>query len=429
MRCSAVVPRGETVDTGEREEQRKKPVHGITLIVASPLKAVPRPDRKIVLTAKFVDGLALYRELWNGPITLACEPTEQVSDNLDNVEVDLDTAPFRTICAPFSDDNFGRMLAPGSLVLASVGEQLNGLSRLCRKAHIPCVYITEYTLPTRLQIVREEQQSPLHGWWRSGLQRRQERRQVEALTLADGVQCNGTPTFDAYRSLTPMPLLFFDNRIEQSMLATSQQVAARLMQSRAARRLRLVFSGRLKMMKGVDHLPVVAAHLKRLGVSFEMTICGDGEYVPQLCEDIERMGVADCVNLKGNLDFKSELIPFVTNEADLFVCCHRQGDPSCTYLETMACGVPIVGYGNEALDGLARVSGTGWATPIGQPLRLAERIAALDKDRAALESAAHRALAFAQDHTFERTFGRRVDHLHEVAASTVTGGISLMEAR
>jgi hypothetical protein len=62
-------------------------VDGINLIVASPLKAVPRPNRKIVLTTKFVDGLALYRDFWSGPITLACEPAERVSDNLDNIEI------------------------------------------------------------------------------------------------------------------------------------------------------------------------------------------------------------------------------------------------------------------------------------------------------------------------------------------------------
>jgi colanic acid/amylovoran biosynthesis glycosyltransferase len=392
-------------------------VDGINLIVASPLKGVLRPNRKIILTTKFVDGLALYRELWKGPITLACEPAEHVSDNMDNVEVDLDTAPFRTICEPFADDSFARMLNPGSLVLASVGEPFNSLSRLCRKANIPCVYITEYSLPTRLQIVREEQQTPLHGWWRSKLQRRQERSQVNALALADGVQCNGTPTFDAYRSLSPMPLLFFDNRIEESMLAPEHQVSRRMTQSGGDGRLRLVFSGRIKRMKGVDHLPEVAAHLKRLGVPFTMTICGEGEYWPQLQKDISRAGVADHISLKGTLDFKTELVPFVANETDLFVCCHRQGDPSCTYLETMACGVPIVGYGNEAFEGLARVSGTGWVAPVGQPIKLAERIADLERDRAALVRASHQALAFAREHTFEKTFRRRIEHLDSVVAS------------
>jgi glycosyltransferase involved in cell wall biosynthesis len=160
----------------------------------------------------------------------------------------------------------------------------------------------------------------------------------------------------------------------------------------------------------------VAAHLKRLGVPFTMTICGDGEYLPRLRADISRKGVADRVTLKGVLDFKTELVPFVTNETDLFVCCHRQGDPSCTYLETMACGVPIAGYGNEAWGGLARIGGTGWVASVGDPIELAERIAALQRDRAALEQASRRALAFAREHSFEKTFRRRIEHLDQVAA-------------
>jgi colanic acid/amylovoran biosynthesis glycosyltransferase len=119
--------------------------------------------------------------------------------------------------------------------------------------------------------------------------------------------------------------------------------------------------------------------------------------------------------LRGSLDFKTELVPFITNETDLFVCCHGQGDPSCTYLETMACGVPIIGYCNEAMEGLAQVAGTGWLTPINRPLELAERIAYLYTKPAELVSAAIRSLTFARDHTLEKTFRRRIEHLDLVA--------------
>ena len=175
--------------------------------------------------------------------------------------------------------------------------------------------------------------------------------------------------------------------------------------------MRLVFSGRLKLMKGVDHLPVIANHLRRLGVPFEMSICGDGECMAQLRSDVANLGLNDKIKFRGTLDFKTELVPFVSNETDLFVCCHRQGDPSCTYLETMACGVPIVGYSNEAFEGVVQTSGTGWLVPLKRPVELAERIAAIYHDPAALEMAAQRSLAFACDHTFEKTFRRRIDHL------------------
>ena len=277
------------------------------------------------------------------------------------MEVELDAGTFRTICEEFTDEKLSRLLAPGSLVLASVGQRFNSLSRLCRKAGIPVVYVTEYSLRTRLQIIREYQPTFAHGWWRSWREIKQERAQAQAISLANAVQCNGTPTYMAYKSLTPLPHLFFDTRIEETMLATSGEVSARLARFNRDRKLRLVFSGRLKLMKGVDDLPVVASHLRRMGVPFEMSICGDGESMAQLQRDVWELHLGDKVKFRGNLDFKAELVPFVKNKTDLFVCCHRQGDPSCTYLETMACGVPIVGYGNEAFEGsLPAQAPGGW---------------------------------------------------------------------
>jgi len=396
-------------------------VEGINLIVAAPLKGVLRPNRKILLTRKFVDGMALYKDLWKGPVTLACEPALEASDNLDNIEVDLDAAPFRTICEEFSDDRFARLLTPNSLVLASVGQSFNNLSRLCSQAGIACVYIAEYSLRTRLQIIRENQRSRVHGWWRSCREIKQERAQVRAISLANAVQCNGTPTYVAYKSLTPLSHLFFDTLIEETMLTSPDRISARSARFNADGALRLVFSGRLKLMKGVDHLPLVAASLRRLGIPFVLSICGDGECMPQLRHDVTELGLDDCIKFLGTLDFKAELVPYVANETDLFVCCHRQGDPSCTYLETMACGVPIVGYNNEAFEGLAEVSGVGWVVPLGQPAKLAERIASIYHDPAALEAAAQRSLSFARDHTFEKTFRRRIEHLDKVAARLLPG--------
>jgi colanic acid/amylovoran biosynthesis glycosyltransferase len=145
-----------------------------------------------------------------------------------------------------------------------------------------------------------------------------------------------------------------------------------------------------------------------------MSIFGDGEYLPQLKKDVRKLGL-DCITLRGTLDFETELLPFVANEADLFVCCHPQGDPSCTYLETMACGVPIVGYDNEALTGLVQASGVGWTTPLNDPRALAVKIASL-KPRD-LTIAANQSFSFAADHTFEKTFQRRIDHLDRVASA------------
>jgi glycosyltransferase involved in cell wall biosynthesis len=169
-------------------------------------------------------------------------------------------------------------------------------------------------------------------------------------------------------------------------------------------------------MKGADHLPLVARELKYLGIPFTMDICGGGEMEPAIQRDIQRFGLASQVRMRGTLDFENELLPFISEGIDLFVCCHRQGDPSCTYLETYSCGVPIVGYANEAFSGLvvaSEVGGAGWVTPMDDPVALARKIAELSANRKEIDTASNTALAFATQHTFENTMSKRVQHLIE----------------
>jgi glycosyltransferase involved in cell wall biosynthesis len=79
----------------------------------------------------------------------------------------------------------------------------------------------------------------------------------------------------------------------------------------------------------------------------------------------------------------------------------------------MSCGVPIVGYDNEAFAGIVRESRCGWTSPIGNPHALAARVAQLADRRDVMASAARQAVEFAREHAFERTFARRSAHLVE----------------
>jgi colanic acid/amylovoran biosynthesis glycosyltransferase len=397
-------------------------VNGITLVIISPLKGLVHPNGKIVLTEKFVDGMRLYSELWDGPILHLCEPAEREGHNLDNVEVEIAAPTFDTICAKLTDDHLCSVLPKRSLVITSVGEQFNSVSTLCRRLGVPCVYVTEYTLKTRLQIISEYQKNAIYGTWQKLRQAHQEISQRRAMSIAAGVQCNGLPTFRAYKGLSQSTHLFFDTRTEGSMLAKADQVTGKRFAKQSGEKLRLTFSGRLTLMKGVDDLLVVASHLRGLlNDRFELSICGDGDYADQLRQDILQNGLSDLVKTRGNLDFKTELLPFLKNETDMFVCCHRQGDPSCTYLETMACGVPIIGYANEAWSQLSDHARAGWVVRNGDAAAMANKIAKLDQSPDAIETEGVKSLRFAAEHTFETTFQRRVDHFKTLVGNAGPG--------
>ena len=124
------------------------------------------------------------------------------------------------------------------------------------------------------------------------------------------------------------------------------------------------------------------------------------------------------MHLRGVLDFQTELIPIFRHSVDLFLCCHPQGDPSCTYLETLACGVPIVGYANEAWMGMHALTQAGWLIEMGDIELMAETVANIHHNRSVWLAAALAARRFALSHTFEKTVNERIQHLKQCANIT-----------
>lgn len=388
------------------------------LVILPSIGAVSHADGQITITRKFLDGAAEMAKHWDGPLEVILPPIEAATDNLDSVRIDPRDFGVSVKVVPFEAARLRPELAGAGIVLASVYYQLNDVADWCRQVAVPCVYVAEYTLRTRLQILAAEVTNPLirtrRRFWEYG----QERKIRAGLRLAAGVQCNGTPTYDAYQSLNAGPLLFFDGRVERKMLISPDELAPRLEALQTGCPLRLAFSGRLIRMKGADHLLLVARELKRRQVPFEMTICGDGVLADGMRRQIASFGLQDCVRMSGVLDFAKDLLPFIKREVDLFVCCHRQGDPSCTYIETMSCGVPIVGYANEALAGILQRVAAGTGVPMDDVSALAAAIAQLHADRQTLAAMSRSALEFAAANTFEETFRKRIEHLRGLLPQT-----------
>ncbi len=392
-----------------------------SLVIIPSIGAVPHADGRITITRKFLDGVVEMARHWPGPVEVILPPLEVATDNLDSIRIDPREYGISIKVVPFEDEaRMTRELEGAGIALVSIYYQLNNAADWCRKVHVPCVYVAEYTLKTRLQILDAEVSNPIVRARRRLWEYGQERRIKRALRISAGVQCNGTPTYDAYEPICPTSLLFFDGRVERSSLISPDALERRLETLRAGRPLRLAFSGRLIRMKGADHLPLVARELKRRQVPFELTICGDGVLADGMKQQIRSLGLEDCVRMAGVLDFARELMPFVKQEVDAFVCCHRQGDPSCTYVETMSCGVPVIGYANEALGGILRRTPVGSGVPIDDVSALADAIARLHADRESLAAMSRRALEFATDNTFEETFRKRIEHLQGLTQQAET---------
>ena len=381
------------------------------LLVVPFMRAGLSPDGKIVLTRKFIEGMALYRRYWPGEVTVLLRLSPVIDDSLDHVVVNPAELPFGIEFWPVVRALLIARFAKAKVVLATLVREFLHLPKDCQVADTRLVWIAETSLRTRLQIIEAEVANPLRRYKRKLTESLLERYYRTAVARSNGVQCNGTPVFQAYKILTRRPFLFFDSRVGSCLLADADAIHVKTRRLLGGEPLRLAFSGRLISIKGVEFLPGVANELRRLGVLFTLDIYGAGDRESALQEKIARMGLLDCVRMRGVFDFESELVPVMKRDVDLFICCHPQGDPSCTYLETLSCGTPIAGFGNEAWVGLAALSGAGWVTPIGDPVALATQISILDKKRSLLVDACNMARKFSSRHTFEETMRARVDHL------------------
>jgi len=388
------------------------------LLLLPALTATEAEGGRFALTRKFIDGVNEYARRWPGPIRVAVRRSSQPTTNLDQIAVHPRDCPFELTWLPDRSEDLNRMMASASLAMISLVDDNIAMASVAHAQERPSIWVTEYSVKTRRQIIWTDTANPILRWRREWYNRRIEAKFREVIANAAGVQCNGTPTYEAYRPLNRNAMLYFDTRVRGEHLATPQAVATRTARLMSGQPLRLAFSGRFIPMKGADHLPLIAAELRRLNVPFRFDVCGGGPLESDMKRQVESLGMKDHFRFRGVLDFQSQLMPFIASEIDLFICPHRQGDPSCTYLETMSCGTPIAGYDNEAFTGLVRTNGVGWTAPLDQPAALAALIAKLDRSRQSLATAAAKSLEFAAQHTFEHTMQARVDHLRSCLKSS-----------
>lgn len=365
----------------------------------------------LVFDRKFYDGILMYQNAWPGSITCLCYKDEGNSPPFDVVRKTREDLLFDVRLMKTATIVDTKHLKGADIVMASgdAHDQLH-VSALCRQLRIPCVYVIEYTPQTRFQIVAIEYQNLIRRFRKNLFLWKSERKRIAAFVLAEGLQCNGSASYEHYFS-HPNRLLYFDTRTRHDSLITDKDLSARLSHLSKGNLIRLAFSGRLIGMKGADHLIFVAQGLRDRRVEFHLNIYGTGGLEEKMRRDIQQLQLNDHVSMLGSVDFESHLIPEIKATVDLYVMLHRQSDPSCTYLETLTCGIPIVGYDNTAFTGILKMADVGLSVPMDDINGVVSAIERMAADRQQLAQKSQTAATFARSHSFEHTFETRVQHL------------------
>lgn len=378
-------------------------------LLLCPSVGVWQIDHALFFDRKFYDGLLIYSKIWPGQLKLLMSIDKAQPPQFGLIQYDAKNAPFQLNVIASNALIKTQHLQGADIVMGSADDFRQAhLSAMCNAMHIKCIYVIEYILETRIQIARLYQIS----LWKKckGIiwLILQEFKLKKAIKLATGIQANGMPAYKKYASLTNNSLLYFDTRNSENMVISPNQLNARLAYLDKNNPLRLGFSGRIIAIKGAIDLIDLAHVLNKRGVRFRFDIFGSGDLQHLIQIKIAQYQLQGKVVLHGAVDYATVLVPFVQSSLDLFICCHKQSDPSCTYLETYACGVPILGYANRAHTGILEQADVGWSSPMNNIDALAMQIELLDKNRELIKLKAKTSLNFAQKHTFEKTFKNRM---------------------
>ncbi len=394
----------------------------LTLAVFSNVRAIARSNGNVVLAGRLISGMEEHGKYWPGDLVCACEPAPEadLAGNADrtlggdNVEISPKDLPFKLVVVDFRGETAKRLLSEVKVAIAGIGHRATHMSAWGNEVNVPVIYGSEYSLKTRLQIVRAEVSNPIRLARKILWEVLLEREQRNAIRIADGVQCNGTPTYDAYKVINRNPMLFFDGRMNDDMLAPDSAQAKRHNRLRSGEPLRLAWSGRLNKMKGANYLPAFANELKNLGVPFKLEVFGGGILEQRLRQEVIARGLGDCVDIKGYIDFVKALTPHMQKSVDIWICPHVQGDPAGAFLEAFGSGLPIIGFDTEALTGLLRLVNAGSTVTLRDVKALAARVAQASRDREELVTWSKAARDFAAAHTFDKSFQRRMTHIEDV---------------
>jgi colanic acid/amylovoran biosynthesis glycosyltransferase len=379
--------------------------------------AEPRPN-SIVIDRKFHEGMSGFAKRLKRPfVCLVPRYTRaEISSAMDMIEVPLDELSYRVSfleSSPLSVQGLRtieRSLDQVALVYLGALDNLGlVIASLCRKRDIPYIVLSEYTARTELEIMRAMTPALLRRIWREVRMRLGNYRRRQAVAGAEEVHANGYPTYRELASINPRRILFFDTRARAEDIIPEHELHQRLA-ARAHRRPRLIFSGRYHPMKGALDVIKVGIELERLGLDFQLDLYGTGPLKREMAALVSGSKAAHKITINDSVPYRPEL-QRITKQADLFICCHVQGDPSCTYLETFACGVPIVGYANEMWSPLWEESRAGLVIAKGDYRALAKAAAQLLQNADLMEELSLRARMFAASNTMEVAWDLRVSHL------------------
>jgi len=372
---------------------------------------------------KFHVGMQQYLERLRRPMRVLVPRADRnnLSESLEHERMPMSELPYELIAL---DCDSSRQALPSEA--SKIDEAVRSSALIyghfpsafhaARRHGVPYIFVVEHDVRNALAVARISAPDPARAITRQARALARFASYLEVIRGARSLHCNGYAAYDGLAWLQSNRMLYFDSRLTSEMLVEEGVLEERLSSLASGRPLNLLYSGRFERIKGVMDVVDAGIMLAELGIAFELHLYGDGSLREAMRYRIARHPAArQRIHLHGAVPF--EELQRRSQQADIFLLCHRQGDPSCTYLEAMGCGLPIVGFSNTMWKPLARDSEAGVVVGRRSIRELSDAVIRLASDVQGIASHARSARSFAAAHCFEEEFDRRSEDMLRVMAS------------
>lgn len=173
------------------------------------------------------------------------------------------------------------------------------------------------------------------------------------------------------------------------------------------RDLQVVYFGRLVPYKGCEYMIEAIAAARAQGARVNMTFVGDGEVLPDLKQQVDRLGITDAVAFLPAVTYGRSLFDLI-DQADLAIASPKVEDTPRAALDAMARGLPILAFDIDYFKSLADASGAVALATWPNAQSLADVLKRLDEDRSQLASMSTRAISFARANSQDKWLKQRL---------------------
>lgn len=380
------------------------------LVYLSPFPLLRLSDGSWIVEDKSWSGVLSYADHWPGDVLFASPGATGVAEHevpeghhRINGSSGVPIIEVASLDAPGDVIRTVQTLSP-DIVLSLLNHRTVGLS-----SGLPVVYTAENDLRLRVAQARVASGSRAEqARTVAGLVRR-EIHVVNAVRRARGLQCNGPAAARGYGRFNDHVLEYMDHRLTSADVFAAGEVAP----WDGRRPLRLGFSGRWTGIKGPGLALEATRILNDRLPGTTLTMFGGGE----LEESLRRNSPSN-VDFAGFAPFETEWKSRVRQEIDVMLLPHVQGDPSCTYYESIGSGAPVIGFDHVTMRSL-HDKGVAVAVKMRDVNAMVDAVVALAGDITQYRQIRQRGLDLVAAESWEQVNRARVEHLIDAVRARV----------